>query len=187
MDKATLRRAARPKVFVASRDDHNAGVLSGEWIDAAQDDLDVELAIALILALAKTNDEAEDWVILDYDGFGQYRVKRDEWIEDVSAVARGIVEYGEAYAAWVNECDPEYVNDHAGFLASYAGAWPGLAEFAAQEWAECGYPSLSYEDIGGASEHIRVDYESFGKALLSEGHIEIAYHDHGVWVFRTHR
>ena len=49
---------------------------------------------------------AEEWAIVDYEGFGAYKV--DEWTSfmTVSLIAQGIAEHGEAYAAWV-----EYVGD----------------------------------------------------------------------------
>ncbi|SKW27501.1 antirestriction protein [Mycobacteroides abscessus subsp. massiliense] len=65
--------------------------------------------------LAQSPEEnAEEFAIHDYDQFGSCRINEFDSIEKVSRIARGIKEYGEAFAAWaeLHDGDPERLDDY---------------------------------------------------------------------------
>lgn len=67
--------AVRPAIYVATLNDYNNGILHGAWIDSTLPAAAIELAIAEIVATSpttlKTGEPAEDWAILDHEGFGE--------------------------------------------------------------------------------------------------------------------
>src|SRR4051794_6468221 len=66
--------AIQPQIWVASLADYNNGTLHGAWLDAAQDEADLQAGVVAMLATspltARTGEQAEEWAIHDYQGFG---------------------------------------------------------------------------------------------------------------------
>lgn len=119
----------RPRIYVASLSDYNAGRLHGRWIDVDQD---LENILAEVTAMLAESREpiAEEWAIHDYEGFGSWSPSEWEPLETVATVAQGIAEHGPAYAAYVKwGYDPE------DFEECYQGDWESEREFA-MEFAE---------------------------------------------------
>lgn len=75
-----------PRIYVSSLSDYNAGRLYGAWINANQDDEDIQEAISEMLSRS-TESIAEEWAIHDYEGFGPLRIDEYESIEHVAKVA----------------------------------------------------------------------------------------------------
>ncbi len=120
---------ARPRIYVASLSDYNAGRLYGVWLEAAQE---VEELQAGITAMLETSPEpvAEEWAIHDYEGFGRMHLSEYESLETVSAVAQGIVEHGPAFAAWADLQYPLDVAALADFEAAFRGTWKSVEAYA---------------------------------------------------------
>lgn len=64
----------RPRFFAASLSDQNNGVLHGAWIDASADASTMQSEIDAMLDRSPTyehfGEPAEEWLILDSEGFG---------------------------------------------------------------------------------------------------------------------
>ena len=89
----------RPRIWVGSLADYNAGRLHGDWFDAAVPD---ERLLAEVQAMLDASSEpvAEEYGIFDYDEFGAFKPSEYEDLRIVTAVARGIAEHGPAFAVW---------------------------------------------------------------------------------------
>ena len=88
-----------PRIWVGSLADYNNGRLHGEWIDAAVSDGSLAAAVQRMLA-SSSEPSAEEYGIFDYENFGNFRVHEYDRLEKVARIARGIVQYGPAFAAW---------------------------------------------------------------------------------------
>lgn len=88
------------EVWIGSLADYNEGYLHGAWVDATQDPDDLREAAQRILRTSRSA-FAEEWAIFDYQGFGTLQLDEYEHLDTVSRIAKGIRQYGEAYAAWV--------------------------------------------------------------------------------------
>lgn len=156
--------SASPEIYVACLASYNAGVLHGAWIDATQpvDGISDEVNAMLKASPESTTCQwcgavvvstkplrwdkpcthgehlpglPEEWAIHDFQGFGEFRVGEYESLERVAAIAAGIAEHGEAFAAWVaydDSCDP---TDIQAFDDAFRGEWGSLREFA-EDWAD---------------------------------------------------
>lgn len=117
----------KPRIYVASLADYNAGRMLGRWIDAERE---AEAIHAEIQTILKESRElvAEEWAIHDHEGFGGWSPREYESIETVAEVARLIGEHGEVFAGLLNHCDgieeaKRYMDD------GYRGEWTSLAEY----------------------------------------------------------
>lgn len=117
-----------PRIYVASLSDYNAGRLHGRWVDAAQPLDDLWSDIGDMLA-ESPEPGAEEWAIHDYEGFWPLELHEYESLEFVHQVAEGIVQDGEAFAAFVvfADRDPERLPF---FDDLYKGTWESLEAYA---------------------------------------------------------
>src|SRR4051794_22832572 len=70
----------RPRIYVASLSDYNAGRLHGTWIDTNQTVEEVGGEITAMLALSP-EPGAKEWAIHDHEGFGPYHVGEYESLQ----------------------------------------------------------------------------------------------------------
>lgn len=171
----------RPRIYVASLSDYNAGRLHGAWIDATNEAEGIHQQIQELLA-ASQEPVAEEWAIHDYDNFGRIRLGEHESIEAITLVARGINEHGEAFAAWasLDDLDPERL---ARFEEGYRGTWCSLEDYAD-----------NLLDVIGATQHLNqipdwlqpyvsLDVAAFARDLELSGDITGVECQEGVHVF----
>jgi antirestriction protein len=123
-----------PRIYVACLAAYNNGILHGAWIDADQSEDDLYEAIERMLA-ASPIPGAEEWAIHDYEGFGELRLSECEQLDRVAAIATGIAEHGDAFAAWLSYDDSRDPTDTQAFEGAFRGEWSSLREYA-QDWAE---------------------------------------------------
>lgn len=83
-----------PRIYVVCLATYNAGGLHGEWIDADQDIDQLWSKINGMLA-ASPEENAEEWAIHDFEGFGSFSLNEYEGIESVQEMAVFIGEHGE--------------------------------------------------------------------------------------------
>ena len=126
-----LETDVAPAIWVGSLADYNAGRLHGSWIDAHQRPEQLYTAIEQVLATspeaAETGLPSEEWGIFDYEGFGTYRLGEYEDIGRVALLASGIVEWGPAFAAWVDDNrEPERIEL---FQDAYLGHYVSLSAY----------------------------------------------------------
>ena len=173
----------RPRVWIGSLADYNAGLLHGAWLDAAQEPEELEAAVSGLLARSPTPG-AEEWAIFDSDDFVGLRIDEHESLETVSRLARGLVEHGAAFAGWAEIIGRES-DDLMRFQAAYLGRWDSLSQYAEHLFEELGYADLLARTMPAHMQpYVRFDAESFGRDLTLSG--EISYTDStdgGVWLF----
>lgn len=171
-----------PRIYVASLSDYNAGILHGEWIDAAQDADDLHAAIEDMLAASPTaareGQPAEEWAIHDHEGFGGIAVGEYTdmaWIAKFAAALEDADE-PEAFAAWIAN-DPH--NEPEDFADAYRGRWSSVEDYAAEYVESAG--------ILGTADPLVVqyfDYAAFARDLVMGGDIWTAPADLGdVYIF----
>jgi antirestriction protein len=178
-------RETRPRLYVASLADYNAGRLHGVWMDAVQEPEQLEAEIAAVLERSPCPG-AEEWAIHDYEGFGPIALSEHESLERVARIARGIAEHGLAFAAWVCICDKD---DDAldRFEDAYFGSWANLEQYA-QELLDDVSIEKSLEELPGwIQPYVKVDVEGLARDLELGGDItSVDSPDGSVWVFDGH-
>ena len=167
-----------PRIYVACLAAYNAGILYGAWIDADQPDDDLHAAVRDMLA-ASPVPGAEEWAIHDYEGFGPLRLSEWESITRVSAIAHGIAEHGNAFAAWLSYDESRGPIDVEAFEDAYRGEWDSLRAYA-EDWAE----STGLYDLAdkAGSPYVTVDIDSLETDLGIEMYVVETDH-HTVYIF----
>ena len=178
-------RKAQPRIYVASLADYNEGRLHGAWIDAAQDEEELDLAVKEMLARAPSPG-AEEWAIHDYEDFGALRLDEFESLAAVAKVAKGIAEHGPAFAAWAAHvgADSEALDE---FEDAYMGEWESAVAFAEEMLDDMGHIE---EIMRGVPEHlapyVEIDYRGYFDNLAFGGEIiPVEKPDGGIYVFRN--
>jgi antirestriction protein len=180
----TIDTQETPRIYIGSLADYNAGRLHGRWIDAAQP---AEVIHQAIQAMLKKSAEpiAEDWAIHDYEHFGGVRLSEFENIDQVAAVARGIVEHGTVFAGLVSHFGgASSVEEARRYMEEgYRGAFERLADYA-QELVEDCYS----EAIRALPDFIRfhIDFEGIGADLEMGGDIFTVECNGQIHVFDSH-
>lgn len=121
----------RPRIYVASLSDYNAGRLHGTWIDATQDPEDINEAVQRML-FTSPQLFAEEWAIHDYEGFGYARLSEYSSFETVSRIAQGIETHGDAFGAWIAYSGGDSEENLDKFEEAYLGRWDTLRDYAEQ-------------------------------------------------------
>jgi antirestriction protein len=161
----------KPRIYVASLADYNAGNLHGRWIDASNGEKHVRDEIAVMLSESH-EPIAEDWAIHDYEGFAGLGLSEFEDIEKVAAVAALIEEHGGVFAKLLEhfgglssglEEASEYIEN------AYFGEFSSVASYAEFFITEECYK----QEINALPEFIRyhIDYEAIGNDLELGGDI----------------
>lgn len=175
-----------PAIYVASLADYNNGRLHGRWIDAAREPWEIQADINAILDSSR-EPAAEEWAIHDYEQFGNWKVGEYDAIEQISRIARGIVEHGYAYAAWADVFDGEEASfDIDSFHDAYLGHYDSVQDYVEEMADDLGYEAA----LDRLSEHLRpyvqIKYAAIARDLESSGEIAtVADPTGGVWIFRT--
>ena len=172
-----------PRIYVACLAAYNDGKLHGAWIDADQEAYAIAVEAQLILDTSPVRG-GEEFAIHDYEGFKGFKVGEYTSLEDVSLMARGIVEYGAPFALYVENMGLEYIDRdtlNEDFEESFQGTYDDISTFA-EEYLE---------DIGAWSdvpEYLRayIDAKAFARDLILGGDYwtEDAP-DYQVYVFRS--
>jgi antirestriction protein len=171
----------RPRIYVASLSDYNAGRLHGSWIDATNEPDAIHEQIQEMLA-ASREPLAEEWAIHDYDNFGRLRLGEYESIDAISLVARGINEHGGAFAAWasLDDLDPERL---ARFEESYRGTWGSLEDYADNLLDDVGATQQLEQIPDWLQPYVSLDVAAFARDLELSGDITSVESREGVYVF----
>jgi len=178
-------RKAQPRVYIASLADYNDGRLYGAWIDADQDEDELDRAIKEMLARSPSPG-AEEWAIHDYEGFGPLRLDEFESLAAVARIAKGIGEHGPAFAAWAAHVgtDSEALDE---FEDAYMGEWESAVAFAEEMLDDMGHID---EIMRNVPEHlapyVQIDYKGFVSDLVRNGELAtLEKPDGGIYVFRN--
>jgi antirestriction protein len=177
----------KPRIYVASLADYNAGRLHGAWIDATQDPEQIQADIASMLERSH-EPLAEEWAIHDYEGFCGMGLSEYESVERVSRIATCIAEYGGAFASWATICD-ETQDTIEAFEDAFRGSFPSREAYAEEIAVDLGYDDLIENVIPGhLAPYVRFDADAYAHDIELNGDITIiAASDGGVHVFDANR
>lgn len=119
-----------PSIYGACLASYNNGILHGAWIDATQEIDEINLAINQMLKSSPIED-AEEYVIHDYEGFETATISEYQGIEQVQKLAQFIEENGllgaELYNHFSNlEEAKTYLEDN------YVGVFESVEDYARQ-------------------------------------------------------
>jgi antirestriction protein len=95
---ASKTETFEPKIYVACLAAYNSGILYGAWIDAAQDEEEINAEIQEMLE-ASPIPGAEEYAIHDYEDFADICIAEFTSIKTVAALAAFVVEHGRLGAA----------------------------------------------------------------------------------------
>lgn len=178
---------ARPRIWVASLSDYNHGNMHGAWIDAAQEEAELQADIHAMLAASplsvQTGEPAEEWAIHDYDGFGRLRIDEHEDLHWISLVGKGIAEHGLAFAAYADVMEEEELL--ANFDEDYLGHYDSLHTYIEQLINDLGYDRILDEALPASIRpYVKIDITATANDLLLGGDLHaIPAPDGGVWIF----
>lgn len=177
--------AERPRIYVASLSDYNAGILHGEWIDADQDIADVQESVERMLGRSPSDPRAEEFAVHDFEGFGAMGVGEYDSLAWITSVARGISEHGPAFAAWADQCEQD-VARLGQFEEAYLGEWDSLERYAEELLDDLGVSEIIEQAIPTSLQpYVRVDYQAFAHDLQLGGDVTVvASPAGGIWLFQ---
>lgn len=160
----------RPRIYVASLSDYNNGRLHGNWFEANQDVADLQEAVGELLR-SSPFDDAEEWAIHDYEGFGGLALGEHEPLERIARLGRNIFELGFPYALWVASgvTDDESARS---FEDHYRGSWPSAEDYAEDVLNDLGVEQAINACIPGhLKSYVRVDSAGLARDLKLSGDI----------------
>ena len=149
------KSTAEISIYVVCLAAYNNGRLHGCWIHATLELNDIQDQINSMLASSPEQD-AEEYAIHDYEGFGSYSLGEYEGIDSAQEVACFIEEHGELGAELLG-----YYSDieeaRKAIEESYCGCHASVADYA-QELTE---------DTGNIPSHLEmyIDYERMGRDM----------------------
>jgi antirestriction protein len=118
------------QIYVACLSAYNNGHLHGTWIDATQDEEDINAEIQTMLAASPVvelyGEVAEEWAIHSYEGFHGIEIGEYESIAKVAQLAQELEEHGEPYAAYLGYFSDGTVDD---FEDKYRGCFKNRKDF----------------------------------------------------------
>ncbi len=165
------------RIYVACLAAYNNGKLHGVWIDATDDIDDIQDQINEMLE-SSPEEDAEEWAIHDYEGYGSYRLSEYEGIQSAHEIACFIEEHGEIAAELLSHFSTideakKAMEEH------YAGCHESVADFAEELTTDATEipESLAFY----------IDYEKMGRDLELGGDIftiETGYRE--VHIFWNH-
>jgi antirestriction protein len=175
-----------PQIWVASLADYNNGTLHGVWLNAARDEAELQADVDAMLAAspltAATGEPAEEWAILDYDGFVPLRIDEHENLSWISRVAKGITEHGPAFAAYADVVEEEALLD--GFDSAFLGHYDSLHAYVEQLVNDLGYDRILDENLPATVRpYVKIDITATAHDLLRDLHALPAT-DGGIWIFK---
>lgn len=176
------RPELKPRVYVASLSDYNAGRLHGDWIAANQTVDELHEAVSAMLGRS-SEPIAEEWAIHDYEDFGAVRLSEYEDLASVSRLGRGIAKHGRAFVAWAatrDSFDGEALDD---FEEGYLGTYDSIEAYAEQLLDDVGATEELSKVPEWLQSYLSLDVAGFANDLVLGGDIRAVADDEGVHVF----
>jgi len=169
-----------PRIYVACLASYNAGVLHGEWIEAAQALETIREQIQDMLASSPERC-AEEYAIHDYDNFGGLQIHEYENLEAIQVAAQLLQDYPEIAAPVMNYYGGlDAVEDAREAIENrYIGHFDDLGSWAQEYLNETGA-------LDGLAEPLRCyfDFCDYGRDLELSGEIiviEVRHQVHLLW------
>lgn len=121
--------ATEIKIYIADLAAYNAGYLHGAWIDATLDITDIQEKIREILNTSPVED-AEEYAIHDYEGFGGYNLGEYAGLETAHKIACFLEEHGEIAADLLAHFCGDMDEAQKTIEDNYCGCYSSVADFA---------------------------------------------------------
>lgn len=146
------------RFYAADLAAYNSGRLHGVWIDATSDADEMQEQVNAMLAASPVGDEAEEWVVHDYDDELKAISHLGETsdLAEVAEIVEAVEEIEGDYSAdilpllieWVSEqTDPAEWADK--LQGAFAGEWADPEDYAAEFVEDCGYLKDTPEALRG--------------------------------------
>lgn len=167
------------RVYVADLAAYNNGCLHGVWIDATLEVDEMQEQVSQMLKATPLDEEAEEYAIHDYEGFGAYKVSEYEGLESVHEVACFLEEHGEVGGDVLAHFGDNLEDARKALEENYNGCYNSLADYAEELTTE----------TSEVPEHLAfyIDYEKMGRDMELSGDVftvETGYQE--VHVFWSH-
>jgi antirestriction protein len=173
----------RPKIYVASLSDYNAGRMHGVWLEADTDNDNLLEGVKGMLA-ASPEPIAEEYAIHDYESFGPLRLSEFESLETVSRLGRGIGEHGLAFAHWADLVGTGSLEALDQFEDAYWGHYNDLEEYGESIIEAFGLDRELEEVVPDLlASYVHIDNAAFARDLEASGQITTSAGDGGIYVF----
>ena len=118
------------RVYVADLAAYNNGYLHGVWIDATLELDEMQEQVSQMLKATPLDEEAEEYAIHDYEGFGAYKVSEYEGLESVHEVACFLEEFGEGAGDVLSYFSDDLEDARKALEENYNGCYSSLADYA---------------------------------------------------------
>ncbi len=167
------------RIYVADLAAYNNGYLHGVWIDATLELDEMQEQVAEMLKATPLDEEAEEYAIHDFEGFGAYRVSEYEGLESVHEIACFLEEHGEFAGDVLSHFGDDLEDAKKALEENYNGCYSSLADYAEELTIET---SQIPENLA-----FYIDYERMGRDMELSGDIftvETGYQE--VHVFWAH-
>ena len=167
------------RVYVADLAAYNNGFLHGVWIDATDELDDMQEQVSKMLKATPLDEEAEEYAIHDYEGFGAYKVSEYEGLESVHEVACFLEEFGEVAGDVLSHFGDNMEDARKALEENYNGCYSSLADYAEELTTEASEIPKYLE--------FYIDYERMGRDMEMNGDIftiETGYQE--VHIFWAH-
>jgi len=152
---------ATPRIYVSCLAAYNNGMLHGAWIDCDKDTQEIYVAIQDILDHSPI-ENAEEWAIHDFEGFGSFKVEEYGPIDKLSELAAAIAEHGEIISGIMDWRGGTVDQAIETLQDNYCGEYDNKVDFAEQYADNCGYEVPSW--IG-----CHVDWEGIARDMFWDG------------------
>ncbi|MFI9504780.1 antirestriction protein ArdA [Nocardia sp. NPDC052566] len=179
-----------PRIYVTRGLPLRAELTDGAWFNMARDPITIRAELYSVFAEEETYDREGlyIWDHQDFAGFGvttgAIGLEGVHSIELLSQVARGVAEYGPAFAAWADahEDDPHLFDR---FASAYQGHYDSMAAYVRQLFKPLRIEELLAQAAPeGLQNYVLLDYEGIGEEMLQEGDVVAYPANHGgVWIF----
>ena len=171
----------QPPIFVAGISKRKDGDLRAAWTDAAQYIADTERRIALWMRhLSALSEESGR----DETRPGFLCVGDRSSLGFIGAMAAGLIEHGQAFAAWARQAgsDPDMFSR---FKDAYLGQWESAEQFAEQMLEYLRPDGTEQSDTGESRPDSHGDAQELAHELQQRGDISVIENpEGGVWIFR---
>lgn len=129
-----MERRVKPAIYIACLAAYNNGFLHGEWIDASQSADGIYSKIQEMLDLSPVED-AEEYAIHDYEGFGSIQIHEYDSIETIVEYVAFIEEFNDLGAELLSEYS---ITDATKLLEeNYHGSYDSEVDFASHLFQDC--------------------------------------------------
>lgn len=156
----------KPSIYVACLASYNNAILHGVWIDATQSEDEIMAEIWSMLDNSPEQN-AEEYAIHDYEGFGSIPIHEYESIHNIVEYASFIHEHGELGLALL--CDYSIDDAQTMLEDHYQGCYDSEVDFAQQLFDEC-YAHQLPDTLS-----CYFDYDAFARDLFINDYCSVEF------------